>query len=78
MNKKQMLLGKMEAAQFPRQIWAMDLLFGFAPVKGFVGMAIFVDIFPLFTVIIPIKTKTAEELLHIFKTRIYSVFGVCN
>ena len=33
---------------------------------------------PLFTVIIPIKTKTAEELLHIFRTRIYSVFGVCQ
>ena len=78
MNKKQMLLGKMETAQFPRQIWAMDLLFGFAPVKGFVGMAIFVDVFSLFTVIIPIKTKTAEELLHIFKTRIYSVFGICQ
>ena len=78
MNKKQMLLGKMETAQFPRQIWAMDLLFGFTPVKGFVGMAIFVDIFSLFTVIIPIKTKTAEELLQIFKTRIYSVFGVCQ
>ena len=78
MNKKQMLLGKMETAQFPRQIWAMDLLFGFTPVKGFVGMAIFVDVFSLFTVIIPIKTKTAEELLHIFKTRIYSVFGICQ
>ena len=76
MNRKPMLLGKMEVAQFPRQIWAMDLLFGFTPVKGFVGMAIFVDVFSLFTVIIPIKTKTAEELLHIFKTRIYSVFGV--
>ena len=78
MNKKPMILGKMETAQFPRQIWSMDLLFGFTPVKGFVGMAIFVDVFSLFTVIIPIKTKTAEELLHIFRTRIYSVFGVCQ
>ena len=77
-HKKFMVFGKNDPPSFPREKWAFDLVFGYTPVKGYVGLAVFLDLFSLYCVITPIKSKTSEELLFHFKTKIYQMYGVCH
>ena len=56
----------------------MDLAFGFEPINGYVGIAVFLDIFSLFCVIVPIKSKTSKELLKLFKSHVFQTYGACS
>ena len=66
----------MKAPLQPRQRWSLDLAFGFKPVRGYTGILIFCENFSLYTILVPIKGKSANEITQIFRDRIYVPFNV--
>ena len=53
----------------------MDLLFGLKPCKGYTGVIIFVEAFRLYSVILPVRGKSAKEIVELFRKHIYQAFG---
>ena len=76
LNTRRLLtIGKMTAPKYPRERWHLDLSFGFQPVMGYNGIAVFVEAFSLYTVARPIKTKNADELVTIFRDHVWAPFN---
>ena len=74
-TKRKITIGKMKSPEYPRQRFYADLAFGFEHISGFTGIIVFLDAFSLFTLAYPIRGKTAEELLTIFKRYIFSPYA---
>ena len=68
-------IGTMMTPEYPRQIWACDLSFGFQPEMGYTGIVVFLEMFSLYVVSKPIRSKNADELLNIFKNDVYYKFN---
>ena len=69
--------GGYDSVSMPRICWSMDLAHGMGSTKDkFTSLAVMVDQFSLYTILVPIRTKSAEELLEVFKTHIVSSFGL--
>ena len=68
-------IGRMTTPSYPREMWAADLSFGFEPCLGYTGIIVFVDLFSLYVVSKPVRSKNADELLKIFKNDVYYKFN---
>ena len=44
-SKRFLKIGKFKYPSFPRQMWSIDLSFGLNPIKGYVEIAVFLNIF---------------------------------
>ena len=67
--------GKKEFPTRTRQVWYIDIAVSMPPSKNFKNFIVFVDGLSLFTLIHPLKTRKANEVLLAFKDKIINTFG---
>ena len=59
----------------PRALWSVDITHGFPKSQGgFNSILVFTENFSLYTILVPLKTKSTEEILKAFKDHIVIPF----
>ena len=67
--------GKKSFPSRTREVWYIDIAVSMPPSKNFKNFIVFVDGLSLFTIIHPLKTRKANEVLMAFKDNIMKIFG---
>ena len=71
---KQLSFGEKHYPKLPRKGYAFDILGGLPAVRGYSYVYCYVDMFSGYTILIPAKTKSAEELLLSLKQGVIKYF----
>ena len=74
-TRKSALLGTKNLPNMPREVWCMDIASGITECNGFKYIVIYVDMFSLYSVIIPLRSRGQEEFLKVFKNHICSKYS---
>ena len=76
LKERRIPYGQKHYAQTPRECWMADILDGLPQDNGYCYVLIFSCAFSLYSVLVPLKHKTAQSVLEAFKTNIIKPFGI--
>ena len=75
---KQLDFGKKVYPNAPRLGWSFDIACGYPSIKGYQYIYLYVDDFSGYSICIPAKTRSSEEILRSLKDNLVKYFGYPN
>jgi transposase InsO family protein len=71
-----MPVGATQEPKAPKEIWSADILVALPKTKaGNNYLLIATDVYSLFTVLVPLKTRETQEIVEAFRTHLLAIFG---
>ena len=74
-SRKSINLGRKLLPEKPRQIWNMDIASGIIETNTFKYVVLYIDSYSLYSVAVPLRSRSQEELLKSFKNHVCSRFS---
>ena len=74
-KRRALKLGTKVYATGPRRIWNLDLISGLNPVNRYTMILVMTDTFSLFTILTPLRSKEATELVKAVKNNLILHYG---